>query len=152
MVESDVADVPEPHTHSFELVDQQGLWGAPALLLATDWPQAPSRTGRTNIEIYNMPIGLSLQSPPLVPRFGISTTPYLFKTGASTREDPSRSFFYPETADRQPAMVFAKSSTKAQFYTRAFCGFEPFLLDSQSHLALTEYIVVRHFRLGHFDR
>ncbi len=145
-VESAEASEPEPHTHTFTLSDQRGLWGAPTLGLAGDWPQPPSTTGRTNIEIYNMPNAMANQSPPLIPRFGISTAPYVY-ISTSLRDKQ-----YPETAQGQPVLILAKSAPQARFYTRAFCGFEPYLLSQQAHQRLTEYIIVRHFRLGHFDR
>ena len=150
--ESGDEPVLELHTHTFVLVDQSGLWGAPQLRNGPDWAQPPSPRGRTNIEIYNMPIWLTSQPSPLNPRPGISTAPYLYVTESSVREDPARAFFYPQTGDRQPTLILAKGTPQQQFYTRAFCGFEPYLLDRGSHLDLTEYIVVRHFRLGYFDR
>jgi len=33
-------------------------------------------------------------------------------------------------------------------YTRAFCGFEPYLLELSSHKDLARFVLVRHFRLG----
>jgi hypothetical protein len=141
---------PEPHTHTFDVVDLSGRWGAPPIFTASDWPQPPSPMGRTNIEIYNMPFGMLLENPSLSPRRGISTTPYLYVSGV--REDLGQNVFFPDTADRQPAVVLAKGSPAQAYYTRAFCGFEPYLLAEESHRDLTEFIIVRHFRLGYFDR
>ncbi len=151
-LESTSSDEPEPHTHLFEIVDAVGVYGAPPLRPGSDWAQHPSPRGRTNIEIYNMPNAMAGQQPPLTPLPGISTAPYLYVSGPSVREDPERNFSYPLTADRQPALVLARGAPFEPFYTRAFCGFEPYLLTRGSHRDLTQYILVRHFRLGHFDR
>ena len=102
--------------------------------------------GRPNIEIYNMPNALAEQSPPLVPLPGISLGVYCYV--AQLREDPDTNFFYPQTSDNQPALVLAKGLPSDAYYTRAFCGFEPALLEELSHNRLLQFIVVRHFRLG----
>lgn len=152
-LESDPTESPdyEIHSHVFQdVTDRAGLWGAPRLITGPSWAQAPSPNARTNIEIYNMPIQMTTVRPNLIPRLGISTVPYLYLSDPSVQETENRR--YPLTADRQPALIMAKGSVLEPFYTRAFCGFEPALLNEVSHRQLTEYIIVRHFRLGYFDR
>ncbi|MFQ5600607.1 MAG: hypothetical protein ACE5G2_08635, partial [Candidatus Krumholzibacteriia bacterium] len=135
---------PQPHTHVFELVDQLGLWGAPALSTSGSW-NVPGTTGRNMIGIFNMPNAMAQQTPPLLPLDGISVVLYTYM---GKPEDREAGFFYPETADKQPTFILAKGSIRDRFYSRAFCGFEPYLLSSISHKRLLEFILVRHFRLG----
>ena len=144
--------VPQEHDHTFTLVDQLGLWGVPVLERGSTWAQPPTQpgglTGRPNIEIYNMPGELANQSPPLIPPQGISVVVYNYVSGPGSREDPSANRFYPLTADNQPVFILAKGSVRDQGYSRAFCGFEPYLLSERSHRALAEFVLVKHFRLG----
>jgi len=145
MVTSSSADLPQPHTHSFDIVDQVGLWGAPTLRVGSQWGLAGTG-GRPNVEIYNMPNALAGETPPLVPLPGISLGVYCYV--AQLREDPATNYFYPQTSDNQPGVVLAKGLPSDAYYSRAFCGFEPSLLEELSHNRLLQFIVVRHFRLG----
>ncbi len=145
LVTSDSAALPQPHVHTFAIVDQFGLWGAPSLRVSTLWSQAMTG-GRPNVEIYNMPNALAGENPPLVPLPGISLNLYCYV--AQLRENPDTGFFYPETSDNQPALILAKGAPSEAYYSRAFCGFEPNLLEELSHNRLVQFIVVRHFRLG----
>ncbi len=145
LVESEPAVLPQPHAHTFAIVDQFGLWGAPMLRVSTLWSQAGTG-GRDGIEIYNMPNARVGENPPLVPLPGISLDVYCYV--AQLRENPSAGFFYPETSDNQPALVLAKGMPSEPYYSRAFCGFAPNLLEEQSHNRLAQFVLVRHFRLG----
>ena len=136
---------PSPHSHTYTLVDRVGHWGAPRLQVSGAWPQAGTG-GRTNVEIYNMPNGLASESPPLVSSPGISVSLYGYVSGFP--ENPAQGFFYPQTADNQPVFVMAKGHPTASHFSRAFCGFEVYLLDPLSHKALAEYVLMRHFQLG----
>ncbi len=136
---------PQLHAHTFVLVDRVGHWGAPSLRVSSAWSQAGTGA-RTNIEIYNMPNALANQNPPLVPLDGISVPLYGYVSGLPERPDDG--FFYPETADNQPVFVMAKVHPTSPHFSRAFCGFEVYLLEALSHKALAEYVLVRHFRLG----
>jgi len=151
-VVSSSSAVPQTHDHTFKLFDQLGLWGAPVLERGSTWAQPSSQqgglTGRPNIEIYNMPGTMASQSPPLVPPLGISVAVYNYVSGPGSKEDPSVNRFYPLTADNQPVFILAKGSVRDQGYSRAFCGFEPYLLSERSHRALAEFVLVHHFRLG----
>jgi hypothetical protein len=151
-VVSSTSDVPQSHAHSFDLFDQLGLWGAPILEKGGAWSQPSTQpnglSGRSNIEIYNMPGEMSVQNPPLLPPPGISVVVYNYVSGPAVREDASVNRFYPLTADNQPVFILAKSSVRDQGYTRAFCGFEPYLLTERSHRALAEFVLVHHFHLG----
>lgn len=144
-VESSEAALPQPHSHQFEIIDQLGLWGAPAMTTSSGWGQGGT-TGRTNVEIYNMPNALLTETPPLNPLPGISLPLYCYVSGLP--ENPQTGFFYPETADNQPALLLAKGAPSELYFTRAFCGFEPYVLESLSHERLAQFILVRHFRLG----
>ena len=44
--------------------------------------------------------------------------------------------------------LLAKGDPSEPFFTRAICGFEPEWLSDVSLKSLTEYIVIRHFRIG----
>ncbi len=115
----------------------------PLLVVAPTWNQAGTG-GRANIEIYNMPNAMTTQRIPLIPLPGISVPVYCYVNGFP--ESPG--FAYPETADRQPTFVLAKGSPLDPGYTRAFCGFEPYLLSEDAHQCLAEFVLVRHFGLG----
>ena len=93
-----------------------------------------------------MPNLMAQQNPPLIPLLGISVVPYCYISGVP--EDTARNITYPETADNQPVFILAKGSPLDPDYTRAFCGFEPFLLELSSHKDLTRFVLIRHFRLG----
>jgi hypothetical protein len=136
-----------PHTHTFDLVDQVGLWGAPQLRLnTTRWDQ-PLGQGRPNVEVYNMPGWMASRQPPLLD--GHSLGLYTYVSGKP--EDAPHGFFFPQTADKQPAFILGKDNARELYYTRAICGFEPYLLTPDSHQKLTEYILIRHFRVGQPD-
>jgi hypothetical protein len=147
-----VSQLPSPHRHRFTLVDQVGLWGAPALLDKDDgtWPLPPlsvnPRGGRYNIEIYNMPSWMASRQPPLEPVPGISVALYNYISWLT--EDPAIGRLYPATADNQPSVVLRKASPVDAYYSRAICGFEPWRLQPRSQLALADFILLRHFRLG----
>ena len=115
----------------------------PLLIVAPTWSQSGTG-GRPNVEIYNMPNAMATQRNPLVPLPGISVAVYCYANGYPERPG----FTYPETADGQPTFILAKGSPLDPSYTRAFCGFEPYLLSEDSHLRLAEFVLVRHFGLG----
>jgi hypothetical protein len=145
-------DTPEPHTHTFDLVDQVGLWGGPAVLEADQatWPLPPASInparGRTNIEIYNMPQFMASQQPPLRPPVNRWVALYYFTS--VTRENPDAGLVYPATADGQPSVILRRARDTDAYYSRALCGFELWRLRTASHIALADFILLRHFRLG----
>lgn len=119
-----------------------------AEFLYTDslWPRPVDSTinphrARPNIEIYNM---LVLQSGPLVPPPGLSLPLYLYQSGVPA----SSGVHWPQTADGTPAVILRKNRITDANYSRALCGFEPWLLRFDSHLALADAILLRHMRLG----
>jgi hypothetical protein len=145
--------VPSVHAHDFVLRDQVGLWGAPAILGRDDglWPLPPPEVnperGRSDLEIYNMPIFMAQQQPPLVPEEGISVVLYTFVS--LTPEDPTKNPpGWPRTADNQPVIILRKASVTNLYYSRAIAGFEPWRLRPSSMVELADYILLRHFRLG----
>ncbi len=145
------ADIPSPHTHDFVLSDQRGRWGAPPVLVPdASWPSPPLAVnplgGRVNVEIYNMPSFLVLQTPPLSPPEARVVPLYYFTS--PTAADPATGTLWPATADEQPAFLLARASTVSPYYSRAYCGFEPWRLSFASHLALAEFVLLRHMRLG----
>lgn len=156
VVTSTESATPEPHAHEYTVRDRVGLWGGPGLL-ETDasWPQPPVELqppglrGRPNIEIYNMPSYMGSRQPPLSPEPGISVALYNYISGVP--ENPTNGILYPLTADQQPALILRRAQSRDTYYSRAICGFEPFLLKFQSHLDLTDFILIRHFRLGQID-
>jgi hypothetical protein len=118
--------------------------GAPVLEVdAARWDQ-PAGHGRPNIEIYNMPSFMASQHPPLLGTLSLALYTYVSRSP----EDPARSFTYPKTADHQPALVLRKRSIQDTHYSRAICGFEPYLLTFRSHLDLADYILVHEMGLG----
>ncbi len=142
-----------PHTHTVELVDQVGLWGAPARLdpETTLWaqPNDPAinpDNGRPFVEIYNMGAYLAGRQPPLRPDPAVWVSLYSYVSPKVA--DPTTGVLYPVTADGQPAIILRKSSVIAPYYSRALCGFEMFRLRPASHLALADNILLRQFRLG----
>jgi hypothetical protein len=151
------ADMPAPHTHTFTLRDQVGLWGAPQSLETerSDWaqPSDPALNpagGRPSVEIYNMPSFIAAQSPRLNPDPDIWEP--LFSYVSSVPVDPVNGVLYPQTADGQPAIIARRSiSGPANPYTRVFCGFEVWRLRQASHLALADFVLLNHFRLGRPD-
>ena len=142
-VQTDENPNPVPHRHTFRLVDQLGAWGAPTLALSSAWGQGGT-AGRTNIEIYNMPNAMRNESPPVNPLPGISLPLYCYV--AQLREGGT--VFYPDTSDNQPAFILARGSLVETHFSRAYCGFDPPLLELSSHERLVHFVLVRHFRLG----
>jgi hypothetical protein len=152
-VTSSEASLPEPHRHDVRLLDQVGLWGAPPVLTTgTNWaiPASSSSNpwgGRPNIEIYNMPTFMSGRQPPLQPPSWRSVVLYTYVSGVPA--DTTRGFVYPQTADGQPALVLTRAeASEAPSFSRAWCGFEPYLLTLQSHLLLADYVLLRKMHLG----
>ncbi len=150
-------DAPTTHAHTFLLFDRQGLWGAPAVL-TTDllWPQPADPNlnplgARPNVEIYNDPIMMANPRirPPLEPPPGIWLPLYLYRSGVPENADTG--IFWPLTADRSPSVILRRASLADPNYSRALCGFEVWLLRFDSHLALADYILLRHMRLGLAD-
>ena len=153
-VETALSDVPEPHTHRYEIEDRIGLWGAPAFLYPeVTWPQPPFSVNpyrsRVNVEIYNMPTYLTQQTPVLSPP--VERVLALYEFASATPTDGTRGILYPRTADGQPAIILAKRSTADSDYSRAYCGFEPWRLSFASHRQLAAFILLRHMRLGLVD-
>ncbi|UCE01519.1 MAG: hypothetical protein JSW67_09515 [Candidatus Latescibacterota bacterium] len=142
------ADIPGPHSHTFDIFDADGVWGAPPLTTGAGWPQPSTQPGglrgRPNIEIYNMPNAMLLEQPPLTPDPRVVVPLYLYISGEPQKD----SFQYPQTADNQPALLLARGNAVDPTFSRAFCGFEPFLLEEINHKLLAQFILVRHFRLG----
>ncbi len=101
---------------------------------------------RVNVEIYNMPSFMARQTPPLSPEAGISTALYFY--ASPTEENAETGILYPLTADGQPGVILRKASTQDRDYSRAICGFELWKLRASSHLALADFVLLRHFRLG----
>jgi hypothetical protein len=143
---------PVPHVHPIELEDPLGLWGAPPVLEAeANWSLPNDRNlnpwgSRPNIEIYDMPNFMALATPPLRPIDGMLLAPYVYSSGFVEGSTPQ--MHYPLTADGQPALVMRKSRAEDQRFTRAFCGFEPWLLRSESHRRLIQYVLVHQMHLG----
>lgn len=156
-VQTTVSPLPEPHSHEYTLVDQVGLWGAPASL-ETDaglWPLPPGANdnpyrSRANVEVYNMPVYMAQQSPPLDPELGISVVLYNF-VSATPYDANINPPGYPRTADGQPVIILRKASILEPYYSRCIAGFEPWRLQQSSMLALADYVLLRHFRLGILD-
>ncbi|MFQ5600239.1 MAG: hypothetical protein ACE5G2_06765 [Candidatus Krumholzibacteriia bacterium] len=119
---------------------------APALVVGSDWGALPGQSGRPNIGIYNMPIALAAQTPPLMPPEGRTLVSYTFVSGVP--EDESEGIVYPLTADAQPIFLLIKANLQDAHYSRAFCGFEPHLLAPDSHLRLLEYVLIDKMHLG----
>lgn len=150
-VSTDIQAVPEPHAHDFSLRDVRGRWGAPVRLYTDGtWPLPPASInrflGRVNVEIYNMPSYLAQQTPRLSPPAARVLPLFLFRS--PTVEDARTGVLYPLTADAQPAFMLARANLASPDYSRAYCGFEPWRLAFASHLALCEFVLLRHFNLG----
>jgi len=152
-VETSEATLPSPHTHVYDFIDRIGLWGAPAQLDPErgNWAQPADPIlnpggGRPAIEIYNMPAFFSSQPVRLNPDPLIWETLYTYRS--ATPADPTNGVLYPQTADGQPAIILRKASPFDTYYSRALCGFEIWRLQRASHLALADFILLRHFRLG----
>jgi hypothetical protein len=150
-VTSTVSPTPAPHTHSFEIHDRVGLWGASAALLGDDrwWPLPEAMfneyRSRANVEIYNMPILMEREH--LLPEPGISVVSYLY--ASATPEDPNQPMpGWERTADNQPVVILRKTSVIEPYYSRAICGFEPWRLRQSSMLDLADHVLLRAFRLG----
>jgi hypothetical protein len=147
-----LSDIPKPHRHYFTLVDQVGLWGAPAVLTTDSnlWPAPPLSVnpagGRYGVEIYNMPSWMAAATPQLNPQPGISLVLYTYVSGVPENSDTGT--LYPSTADGQPSVILRRASTRSPYYSRAICGFEAWRLSPSSQLALASFILLRHFRLG----
>jgi hypothetical protein len=116
------------------------LPGTPVLRVSAAWPQGGT-DGRTNVEIYNMPGALATQAPPLVPPPWTGVVLYTYVSGLTA--DPERGFVYPATADGQPAFILAKASPSDPHFARAFCGFEVYLREHESHLRLVEFVLAQ---------
>jgi hypothetical protein len=143
--------LPSPHAHEVTLHDLYGRWGAPSVLTPdSSWPLPPLTfnpyKSRVSVEIYNMPSFLAQQTPNLSPPAARVLPLYLF-TGP-TPADPATGVLYPFTADEQPALLLARAATVSPAYSRAYCGFEPWRLTLASHIALAEFILLHHMRLG----
>jgi hypothetical protein len=144
---------PEPHTHFVRLVDQAGLWGAPPILLTgSGWASPGSATanpwlGRPNVEIYNMPSFMTSRQPPLSPPPWRSIVLYTYISPVPA--DTMRGVLYPQTADGQPVVLLSRRDpTEAPYFSRAWCGFEPYVLSLYSHVGLADYILLRKMGLG----
>ncbi len=120
--------------------------GAPSLGLGPLWTQVAGTSARANVEIYNMPRAMITQRDPLVPLPGISFTLYSYVSGLPQNEVTG--FGYPDTADRQPVFVMAKSWPGEARYSRAMSGFEIFALTTESHVDLARYVLIHHFGVG----
>jgi hypothetical protein len=144
---------PSSHQHTVVLRDIIGLWGAPLTLACetSQWaqpsdPQLNPFGGRPNVEIYNMPAFLAIQTPQLQPDPRIWTALYNFTSPSPA--NPGTGFVYPQTGDGQAAVILRKAAAADLFYSRALCGFEVFRLRSASQVDLTRNILIRQFRLG----
>jgi hypothetical protein len=142
---------PGSHAHRFELVDAGGLWGAPAAL-HTDarWPLPPDPglnplRSRPNVEIYNDTQMLESPHLPLRPPPDLWLPLYRYRSGVSANDTGLQ---WPTTADGSPAVILRKSAANEEHYSRALCGFEPWLLRFDSHLGLADFILLRHLRVG----
>jgi hypothetical protein len=133
------------HTHEFVVLDRCGLWGAPVLQTGPGWSLG-GVGGRPNVEIYNMPFGMMGEIPRLSPNRARTVPVYEYVSGVP--EDQESGLFYPETADGQPVFLLTRRSTSEPRFSRAICGFDPYLLSQQSHERLTHFVLVRHFGLG----
>ena len=71
-------------------------------------------------------------------------TLYSYVSGRPT----SPTLGYPETADGQPVFLLTRALQSDAYYSRAWCSFEPYVLKLQSHVALADFVLLRHFRLG----
>lgn len=153
IVPTTLSPTPESHRHTLNLRDGVGLWSAPARLdfETSLWAQPADPIlnpwgGRPNVEIYNMPSFLAIQTPPLQPDPKIWVALYYFTSPRAA--NPTTGMVYPATGDGQPAIILRKAQQNDVFYSRALCGFELFRMRPASQLALTENILLRHFRLG----
>jgi hypothetical protein len=156
-VTTTVSETPQTHSHTFSLVDQVGLWGGPAQLMpdTNQWPLPPITVnplgGRSKIEIYNMPNFMAIQQPPLDPPSDIWVPLYTFKSLTPQDLNVTPPVLYPGTADLQPSVILRRAQRFDPYYSRALCGFEPWRLQVASHVALADFIMLRHFRLGLVD-
>ena len=130
-----------------------GLWGAPARLNTDSgfWPLPSIRLNpylsRANVEIYNMPVFMAQQTPPLEPAAGTSLVLYSYQS--ATPFDPMQNPpGYPRTADGQPVIILRKASATDPSYSRCITGFEPWRLTPASMLALADNILLRQFRVS----
>lgn len=149
------SDLPQPHVHAFDLADQVGLWGGPPALQVQDsqWavpasPIANPQRTRPNVEILNMPQFLGSRTPPLAPAPDVWLPLYNYVSGVPSDPGAPTPVVYPLTADGQPALILRRPFPGAPQYTRAYCGFEPWRLTMASHVALADFVLLRHFRLG----
>jgi len=148
------SDEPSVHAHSFLLFDRQGLWSAPERLMTDlNWPLPldpglnPLRS-RPNVEIYNNPIMMANPRirPPLEPPAGTWLPLYLYRSGVPSSSETGVG--WPLTADGSPSVILRRALVTDPYYSRALCGFEVWRLRFDSHLALADYILLRHMRLG----
>jgi hypothetical protein len=133
------------HSHVYDLQDQVGLWGAPATLEPD--PPLWGQNGRHSVEIYNMPTFMISETPQLSPDPRIWEALYTYVSPTPQTADR----LYPATADGQPAFIIRKATANDQFFSRAYCGFEVWRLRPASRLAIADFILLRHFRLGLID-
>ena len=118
--------------------------GVPTLQLGSNWSQAGTG-GRTNIEIYDMPGALASLMPPLRPPPG--KTKVLYTYLSHVPEDSLQNIYYPLTADKQPMFVVTKTVPNDLYYNLALCGFEPYYLDSISHVQLARHVLLQEMGL-----
>jgi hypothetical protein len=131
-----------------------GVMNAPEFLTTGEYwplPRDPTlnpRRSRPNVEIYNDPIMLAMPrtGPPLQPPPDLWLPLYSYRS--SVPADPAAGIQYPLTADGSPAVILRKARATDQHYSRALCGFEAWLLDIDSHLALADLILLQYMRLG----
>ncbi len=110
--------------------------GVPELQVSAAWSQGGTG-GRVNVEICDMPLALADQHPPLVPPDGKTRVLYTYVSGVPESE----SITYPETADHQPMFVVTKTALDDMHHSLALCGFEPYLLESNSHVDLARHVL-----------
>jgi hypothetical protein len=130
--------------------DCRGFWsavaGAPELAVdPARWDEPPGSGARPNVEIYNVS-GLLVGWQPVVPPRWMQLAPYTYQS--ITPENPTRGVVYPITADRQPALLMVKGPTGEAVFSRAICGFEPYMLTPPSHVALARYVLLDQMGLG----
>jgi hypothetical protein len=112
------------------------------------WASHPNG-GRHSVEIYNMPVFLASQLPPLQPDPQVWLPVYEYVS--VTPANPGAGLVYPLTADGQPAILLRKTRATDTQYSRAMCGFELWRLSVGSHLALAQWVLRDQFQLGQPD-
>jgi hypothetical protein len=99
--------------------------------------------GRPNVEIYDMPLALPAQVPPLVPPGGKTRVLYTYVSGMPESEGIT----YPETADHQPMFVVTKTALDDVHPSLALSGYELFLLETDSHMDLARHVLLSEMGL-----